>query len=873
MSTQKQIAFNHDAVRGVTSDQDLNPSLVNRDIRPLKYRFYEAMSSYGGWLLVAVGIMIGATSLVGGGAQYVSDALLLFLLPISPMVTSRKREYPFRAPILPDAHAPGLDDDSGGQFFLGNDLFTGAAGWLSGNDMKTHMLVFGSTGSGKTRFLLGMFYQALLVGSGAMYVDGKGDNTVFWLAYTLCRRLGRDDDLLVINYLVGDTTKAKAKGPSLRRISHTSNMLATGDAEQLRSLIVGLMREVGGDGAMWKGRASAMLQALFRVLCHLRDEGEIKLDVEKLREYMPLDTILRLYQRTDLPESSIRSILRYLADLPGFTEEAAMSGKLNAEAYKQHGFLMMQLTEVLADLSDTYGHIFNAPMGEVDFKDVVFNGRILFVMLPALQKDPDALEGLGKMVVAGVRAALAPALGDSVEGSYEEVIASKPSNSKVPFLIILDEYGYYAVKGFAVVAAQARSLGVSVIFAGQDYPSFKRASEEEAASTVANTNTKIGMKNEDANETAEVMINRASDAEVVKTSGSNAKDTMAYKDNLEARVETKKRISVRDLANQKPGQAHILNGDVLSRAQLFFANPKDARSTQISRFAMVNEPSEEVVQRIRDAYKKAKDLARGAIDRASKASEQPPRQASNESFDDDVDEGIAQLAKDIQLAKDRRQNISEAALFAVGLIPLRNNLKDKEQLEGLAGPETEATRKSAGAKDVAEAQSSKVSANSGPERGGTTGTPDLKAGDQSGASEGVPSGSSPDQHLAVIDDAYAPGPNDSVRTEAETHRSAFLERLRESSISTIRTSLSRPLTAEEERRSNPEETLLRAAGGDGALSEGAVEEKDEGVEILSRKVSYIHEPLPAKLDRESLERRLQDLSEGARSEDGDDGRF
>ena len=44
-----------------------------------------------------------------------------------------------------------------------------------------------------------------------------------------------------------------------------------------------------------------------------------------------------------------------------------------------------------------------------------------------------------------------------------------------PYICILDEYGYYAVKGFAVVPAQARSLGFSVIFAGQDLPAFPKS--------------------------------------------------------------------------------------------------------------------------------------------------------------------------------------------------------------------------------------------------------------------------------------------------------------------------------------------------------------------------------------------------------------
>ena len=61
-------------------------------------------------------------------------------------------------------------------------------------------------------------------------------------------------------------------------------------------------------------------------------------------------------------------------------------------------------------------------------------------------------------------------------------------------MCILDEYGYYAVEGFAVVPAQARSLGFSAIFAGQDLPAFQKASKEEAASIGANYNIKICMK-------------------------------------------------------------------------------------------------------------------------------------------------------------------------------------------------------------------------------------------------------------------------------------------------------------------------------------------------------------------------------------------
>ena len=41
------------------------------------------------------------------------------------------------------------------------------------------MLIFGSTGSGKTETLVSIAYNALVQSSGFIYVDGKGDNSLY----------------------------------------------------------------------------------------------------------------------------------------------------------------------------------------------------------------------------------------------------------------------------------------------------------------------------------------------------------------------------------------------------------------------------------------------------------------------------------------------------------------------------------------------------------------------------------------------------------------------------------------------------------------------------------------------------------------------
>lgn len=653
---------------GVTKNIDLDPSIVKPDVRPFRYKFNEFIVSHGDTILFFLVMFLFAFPIVNSvlfaSAYYNwTEPTVVFSLIWYWLAKSRQREYMFRRPI--DDENPEGWDENDGLFYLGNDNDDYSSIWFGKSDMSVHLLVFGSTGSGKSRFLLGLLYQAMLVGTSVMYVDGKGDNTVFWLVYSFCRRVGREDDLLVINYLTGGDT-IDQKSPFNHRLSNTNNPMSYGTADTLNSLIVGLMRDAGGDGAMWKGRARTMLKGLLNALVYKRDHEGLNLDIMEIRNYFPLDKIYNLSRDPSLEDSARDPIRKYLLELPGFSEEQAAVGDIPGKAIEQHNFLTMQLTEVMSDLSETYGHIFGVPLGEVDFKDVVFNRRILFVLLPALEKDPDALEGLGKLVVAGVRSALAPSLGNKVEGTKRDVIDKKPTNSKTPFLLILDEYGYYSVPGFAVVAAQARSLGVSVVFAGQDYPSFQKASKEEAASTLANTNIKICMKLEDPEDTFKVIEARGGDSEVANTMGQEYKTdaVLGYSDQKQTRIEVRKRINLRDLVKQGPGEAHVIFGDTISRCRFFYYDPPQAHEAKLNGFLMIEAPKDALVKKIHGATSKLKKILEGKekVKHLGKIS----------------DNGLKGLFADMAIAELFNESLQDSAIHAIGMIEVRNQLKDIE---------------------------------------------------------------------------------------------------------------------------------------------------------------------------------------------------
>ena len=196
---------------------------------------------------------------------------------------------------------------------------------------------------------------------------------------------------------------------------------------------------------------------------------------------------------------------------------------------------------------------------------------------------------------------MAAGLGEEVEGDYRDVIERKPTNSPTPYMCILDEYGYYAVQGFAVVPAQARSLGFSAIFAGQDLPAFQKASKEEAASIGANTNIKICMKLEDPTETWDFFTKTAGEAYVTKVDSFQTKETSianSYMDTKSSSFEKRARIDLLDLKEQTEGEAHIFFKSKIVRARMFYANPKPVKRIKVNQFLKVEPPSDDYLAKL-----------------------------------------------------------------------------------------------------------------------------------------------------------------------------------------------------------------------------------------------------------------------------------
>ena len=580
-----------------------------RDVRPMYVRLGEWLKKPSHSFLVFL-MMVLPFHFMPGSRMW-ADLVLLANILFFWWLKKRKRVLPFKMPMdskFPDPNniGSGRSGKPEGILYLGNTRGiqnTHEEVWFSNSDARTHILYLGTTGSGKTEGLKSMVTNALTWGSGFVYIDGKADTDLWSSLSSLVRRFGRDDDLLVLNYMTGNSD---TKAPS-----NTMNPFSSGSASYLTNMLVSLMPQAEGDNAMWKERAVSLISSLMPALTWKRDNQDIPLSVSSIRSYLDLPNVIKLSRDDALPDHMRESIKGYLNTLPGFVEAAFDdNGKEKpmgpdqpmidtTTVRQQHGYLTMQFTRSLQSLGDDYGYIFDTQAADVDMVDIVLNRRILIVLIPALEKSSDETANLGKIVAATIKGMMGSTLGATVEGESATVIENKPTHSATPFMTIFDEVGYYVSDGMAVMAAQARSLGFMLVFSAQDLPALQKRVKEESRSITGNCNIKIFGKLSDPTDTKDYFERQAGKALVLATTGfqlHGGVSTGSFYDNQGANLQAYDRADYGDLKKLREGEAVLIYEGTVMDVQIFYSNPGHAKAMRVTRYLALPAPDEHIIK-------------------------------------------------------------------------------------------------------------------------------------------------------------------------------------------------------------------------------------------------------------------------------------
>lgn len=694
--------------RGVERHEEFSPTRFRDDVRTPFQRLSDAFDTRHGVVTVygALALTVLLLGVVPGiGEIGVLASIILYLIYFT--YTGRLWRAPYRVPGYVNSKAEKFRDDSTGKpgdgdIYLGWEPSSTLEVWAHCDDYRTHRCVLGTTGSGKTEELLGALFNALILNSGGILVDGKASPNTYESMFRIARYFAREEDFLVLNYIMG----GKDIGSGLeQKISHTYNPLSMGSSAMKSELMVSLLDSgTGGNSDMWQGRAISFLEAIIPPLSFLADKGYVLFNPQLLINYFQLPNIENLLWFgifTDLngnivslkngseAEQSIYqelynrycgNIRLYVMELPSYgmckptkplhvesmsretyemlsrvaEQQAVESGppagqkqqpqngdQARQEVLKQHGFITMQLVRATGNLTFNYGHIYNDEIGEISFRDALLNRRILLALIPGLERSDATMAQLGKMAVASIKSVMGTLLDTPFEGTRRKVIEGLASNAPTPYIIMLDEYGYYVVKGFAVVPAQARSFGVSITFGSQAFTDLLKGSKEEGEATWANTNLKhagrlrVGADTEDWKR-----IEGLGGHTYIATSKQlsfNKSDIERFKVGGETSLEQVARVEFNDVTQQQNGEFHLViskktdtgrnyslgGGSVVVRYQAFYTGSlpatlaKDMRFVhyvQVKQFSDTDLPS---IERTAKTIQRLADLDQAAIDNAN----------------------------------------------------------------------------------------------------------------------------------------------------------------------------------------------------------------------------------------------------------------
>ena len=164
------------ALRGLEAKHEQDPSRLIRDTRTLGQRLNDFFKDPRNASMVILTMMIACFFF-----KAFADFLFLVSIFIFLYAYNRKTTLPFRMPKRSNQRdfndlfpgGKGKAKMAGGITYLGNTKSNNDEIWFTNEDMRTHILMFGSTGSGKTEALLSLSFNSLIQGSGFIFVDGK----------------------------------------------------------------------------------------------------------------------------------------------------------------------------------------------------------------------------------------------------------------------------------------------------------------------------------------------------------------------------------------------------------------------------------------------------------------------------------------------------------------------------------------------------------------------------------------------------------------------------------------------------------------------------------------------------------------------------
>jgi len=473
---------------------------------PLKvYRVYLALLFLG---LLAVGLLFAALasrlpygahaktvllgcallSLVPGYYLLRVHALARFLLTgellrMSPTEIPRQPGHTFLGYAFPwkPAHAErlyqlmarGIEPPEATQALFGNTILHGLGMlherplFIADGKRTHHMLVLGSPGEGKTRFIELLVRQLVEKDDVVVIVDPKGDARLINLVRQVCEETGRGDQFRLVALPWPGSSVAY-------------NPLANfGTPSEIADRLLGILPPGGGEaeafrGFQW-GATCAVVQAMYllgvpitiaRVLRYVRDMSEIALELVRRRfpdlKGSDIDQLSRAYEAAVARADAARvheldDLLHYLRLDPTYYNKmvASFIPQLERLAAGPRRELLSPEPEVTARETLSWH--------AVDRQKLV-----VYFYLGSLHGE-DSANAIGKMLLLDLQAYIAARYSYDAEGRKRRLS------------LFIDEAHHLVSQPFLNILAEARGADIAVVLSSQTTAQFELSLGSRAA--------------------------------------------------------------------------------------------------------------------------------------------------------------------------------------------------------------------------------------------------------------------------------------------------------------------------------------------------------------------------------------------------------
>lgn len=339
---------------------------------------------------------------------------------------------------------------------------------LSDTALLHHVLVLGSSGSGKTQLLLSLLAQQIQRGGGCLMIDAKVDRGALLSILALCKAADRVDDLRIL-------------WPPNAAVSHTWNPLMRGKLPEVLSRVMALWGTgLRGEADFWRGQAHTALHAVLGAMKNINKHVTFN---DLYIALTSAEALLWLERNCSAATEAHSALASFLANFRN------AKGQLNVDYMKRMVGGVPQYLSAYA--WGELGSIMNATSPTLDVLEALKTGQIVYVALPILAETETAT-AMARMLIADLKQAV---------GALQQD-ANRP---RVPCLVLMDEASAYMnVEGVDRLFEQARSAGVGLVAAAQVVSGFAQIDKSRQDFIFGNTATKVIMRLGDFN-SAETM--------------------------------------------------------------------------------------------------------------------------------------------------------------------------------------------------------------------------------------------------------------------------------------------------------------------------------------------------------------------------------